>query len=1556
MLSLPSAKIRIFSDIFTIFASWTSKSTKVIKRVIKIFWHIVVATACLLFASALVIQVPQVQTYVADRVVKNLSEKLDGEISFEKIHLKPFTTLVLKNVTVVDRNPFHDTVDSTSVKVDTFFRAGYIIAKFSLDGLAKITDNEGIHLDKVFINNAQMNLVIENKPDGGDGDITTDNLSRIFRIKDSDDPKQSENEIFRIRKVEIMNMGFAMKNYEFDRPIYDGGGIDWNDLDVSNINLNARRLRFKGGIMSGEVESLDFMEKSGYSVEKMSGTAKVGRGRTIVEDLLIDDPWSEVHLPLFMMSYENILAFQDFIALVKLDGNIAESSLDFKTLTYFAPELKGNELKIKISGNMSGCIDDFTFSDIRINSEAGGFKGITSGLMRGLPDIGNTYLDARLDDFRLTTRGLGKFITEWMMGKGVLDISKFADGSVFYLTARGSGMMNALDIDAKITSAIGDADADVRLSNLVSPGRPIGISGTVQTEDLNIGKFIGNDLLGPATLRTSLDARLGSGDKPTEIKIDTLKIDKLYANGYDYSEITAVGNLNANGFDGSIACNDPNLNFLLQGAFALSSKTQTAKYKFFTNIGHADLNAINIDKRGISRIKLRASADFTRTATGDMRGKIDIGDITLQNSMGKHQIGDISLNSYNNDSTYTMRLESGFANGRYTGSAPVTAFIKDLKDITLKKEIPALFIDSTYVWKGNTYALDFRFHNSMSLLNFAMPGLYIDEGSELKATVSKEGTLSARLISNRLAFKANYLKGICADINNTDNSLNGLIDCSELKISSLSLKDSHLSLHGQDNNVGVRFDYHNDNEQVNTGEIILRSSFARNDDGLGINLEFLPSSVYINSKEWNFQPSEIFLNGDEIDVRRFAVVSGDELISIEGKASAENADTLDLNLERFDISVVNNLIGQDLGIKGAATGTVQLTSPLNDKGILIDMICDSTYFARSPLGTFCIGSVWNDEDNSFGIMVRNELEGRNNINAYGTFRPDDSTIDLAANLDRFNISYAQPLLTDVFSEMGGYISGKIDVSGPLSKMEISSEETRLEDGMLKVAYTNVPYHIEGPFHVDETGAYFDDMTLRDNYSGRGTVRGSINWDHFRNMRFNTRINISSVEGINITEDNHDGFYGRISGTGNVSITGPMNSILLGIDAVTSGAGQLHIPLSTAATGKVTNLLHFKEEVIEERIDPYEAMMVRIDEDKKAQSNFTVKLRVNAQPEVQAFIEIDKSSGNILSGYGSGIIDLEVGTDLFNINGDYILNGGSYRFVAMGLVGRDFQIQDGSSIRFSGDIMNSTLDINANYRTKASLSALLSDKTSVSNKRNVDCGISITGKLSNPELGFSIDVPDLNPMMKSRVESALSTEDKVQKQFLSLILSNSFLPDEQSGIVNNTTLLYSNVTEALANQLNNIFHKLDIPVDLGLNYQPNETGNDLFDVAVSTQLFNNRVVVNGNIGNKQYSTSGSQNEVVGDLDIEIKLNRSGAFRLNLFSHSADQFSNYLDNSQRNGVGLMYQTEFNSFGRFIRSIFSRKSKRQESKMQEEQAMIEGEKVVIRIEAPQKKNEKE
>ena len=102
-------------------------------------------------------------------------------------------------------------------------------------------------------------------------------------------------------------------------------------------------------------------------------------------------------------------------------------------------------------------------------------------------------------------------------------------------------------------------------------------------------------------------------------------------------------------------------------------------------------------------------------------------------------------------------------------------------------------------------------------------------------------------------------------------------------------------------------------------------------------------------------------------------------------------------------------------------------------------------------------------------------------------------------------------------------------------------------------------------------------------------------------------------------------------------------------------------------------------------------------------------------------------------------------------------------------------------------------------------------------------------------------------------------------------------------------------------------------------------------------------------------SSTQNDVVGDIDIEIKLDRAGSFRLNLFSHSADQYTNYLDNSQRNGVGITYQTEFNSFRQFFRNIFSSREKRIRNRQTEEEAVRNAERVKIQIEPNRNNNDK-
>ena len=1492
------------------------------------------------FATSLILQLPQVQTAIAKKAVESISDKFQGDITFEKIHFKPFTTFIIKNVLITDRNPVPN--PRTGAQVDTFFRAQYIIAKFTLDGML---EGNSLHLDKVFVNNAQMNLVLEDAP-GKMKD--TESLSRIFGIKKKEQPVYSENEIFHIRKVEILNMGFHMFNHKEEEIPYEGG-IDWNDLDVKNININARELQFKGGVMSGSLDKLTFVEKSGWECRSISGQAKVGRGKAIIEDLKIRDRWSDLDLPLYMMSFRSSKDFADYIGKIKMDARISPSDLDFRTLSYFAPQLGDNRLKARISGSMSGYVNDFTVSNIEFSSYAGGFSGTVNGRMTGLPEIERTAIDATVSKCILTTEGLGRFLSEWSKGEEI-DMSGLAKGITFAVSGKAHGLLDHLDAAVNISSMIGRADAALRLDNVITESRPFGISGNLSTRNLDAGRIIGTETVRQISLETGFQAQLGRGLDFPEVVLDSLKVDRAYVNGYDYTGLAASGEISGKAFDGQIICNDPSLSLLFEGKVSLAPKDSNAVYSFSADIAHADLQAMNLDKRGKSEIGLHMNADLTSIGGGEIVGNVSIEDISLANDSGEYRPGQLELKSHGRDSSYRIDIISSFMEGTYSGSAPATQFIRDLNGITFMRELPALFVNQEYEWKGNEYNAGLKFHNTMDLLAFVLPGLYIEAGSTITAGIDKDGMFQGAMNSGRLAFQKHYLKGMTARFDNSNDNITGDLICDEIQAASIRLSDNHLQIYAKDNHIGTGYTYDNHSSLENRGEFIIHGDLLRERDTLALGLDILQSMIYLNSKEWNILPSSMFIKGKDITVNSFSLTSGDEAILIDGATSATGRDTLTLGLRRFDISILNSLLPQ-FGLKGAISGKATLTSPMDRMGVDVSMICDSTYLADVPLGILSIGSHWENSDKSLQLSVRNDLDGRSNVSLDGSIFPQEKRLEATASLDRMNIGYVQPLLKDVFSAMDGQISGNIELNGPFSDIEISSTDSRLENGMLRVAYTNVPYYADGTFHIDSHGAYFDDISIKDRYDGTGEVGGSINWNHFRDISFDTRIRVNQIEGINLTEDMADTFYGNIFGTGNISITGPVNALTMNIDAVTAKPGQLHIPLTAGANAGQTNLLKFTEEAKEIHIDPYEAMMTNLQKKEAQESDFNVRLRVNAQPDVEAFVEIDKASGNVLNGRGSGVIDLEVGKDVFNINGDYTLTGGNYKFVAMGLVSRDFQIQDGSSIRFNGDILESTLNINALYKTKASLSTLISDTTSVANRRTVECGISITEQLSNPRLSFSIDIPDLDPTIKSRVESALSTEDKVQKQFLSLILSNSFIPDEQSGIANNSSMLYSNVTEMLANQLSNIFQKLDIPLDLGLNYQPSDKGTDIFDVAVSTQLFNNRVVVNGSVGNKQYSSAGTQ-DVVGDLDIEIKIDRSGSLRLNLFSHSADSYTYYLDNSQRNGVGLTYQTEFNHFGQFFKSIFMSKARRQAAKRAEEQAMIDGGKVEISIEAPQEK----
>ena len=1459
---------------------------------------------------AILLQIPSIQGAVAKKALAKLEKVTDATISFSSINIMPFSGLIIKDLAVVDTNP-------AANAPDTLFSAGDLNATFRLKTL--ISKN-GVYLSRARIRGGSMALVRE------PGHRL--NLKRIFHIPDS---TKSSGFRLTIRKAEVDNFRFRFLQTESTR--------QWKGMDFSDLQLlcyaKGHNLTVENKVFSIKVDEAKAIDKSGYTAQAEGGTVKAKYGEVDIAGTHITDRWSDIHLGKFRKEFAltNLGADHDEIE-ARMEGLLDLSSINAILGTAFPEGTKVDVTALDLDGDMGKlCLNALKFSELST-----AISGSLSGSVKGVRDkkIG---LDLKAEDLNFDIAGVetlmgsfGKSLPEMLAREG----SYRFDGS-----ARGE--LDALKITGRLKEKEGgEANTVLDVKNLTSREKNLHVSGTLHTQDLGVGRILGNGMLGECTLSCGASAEIGR-DGHAEGVLDSLRISRFGLMGYDYRNLQAQGRLVGTTFDGRVVCNDPNLNFLFQGLLNFSPHSDDARYNFFAYLAYADLHALGFDSREISRAQgARIEADFRRIRQGDLDGSVRLKGLQLESADTKYNMGEVTLNSHSAAGRYTLDFTSDFAHAKFRGTQPVTRMVQDLGAITIGRELPAIKNISTESDESYEVAVDL--HDTRDLLSFVTPGLYVADSTFVRLRVREGGQLDGRIGSSRLALGRRYIKGLALSLDNEDGGLNCKLSGRELQISdALRLENNSLMLYADGNNLGLGYYYDNSTGSENRGEIYLTAECLRDAyNHLAVRAKSLTSNIYANGSQWRILPSQFEYSGGRFTVDDLTVECDGQSLTLDGGISKTQSDTLEMNLNNVNLQMLNTLSSSLPALEGSATGKMLVFSPTAEKkGLLAKLLLSDASVSGYRAGDVNAGLSWDSAAGKLNAVLRNSLS---TFDIRGSYSPQDKGVMAEVQLEGFEAGYFSSFARKIFSKLEGKISGKIDVGGSLDRLDVSSGDCSLSSGVLGVASTGVDYFVGGTFHVDNDGVHFDDMTANDGAGGTGRVSGGLLYDRFRDFRLATAIDATDVKCVAL--DDGERFYGHLNGTGRVTFNGPFKAIRMEADAVTSSRGDLHIPIKATVSGGASDLLTFREEEKIVKVDPYEQMISRLETRKKGESDFSMGLRVTATPVATCNVEIGSGSGNALTGHGHGDLNLEFRPSKheFSIGGDYTLTDGDFHVSAMGLANRDFTISDGSSISFNGDIMESDLSIDAVYNIKTSLSSLISDTTSVATRRNVECGINVSGKLRDPSLRFSINIPDVDPLTKSRVESALSTDDKVQRQFLALLLTGSFLPDDASGIVNNTSnILYSNVADLMANQLNSILERLDIPLDLGLGYQTGTSGSSLFDVAVSTQLFNNRVIMNGTIGNRQMANTAST-DVVGDIDIEIKLDRSGYLRLTLFSHSADSYTNYLDRLQRNGIGLAYQKEFNSVGEFLRSLFAGKQKRERMELEASSRVKDSKTIVI------------
>jgi hypothetical protein len=287
-----------------------------------------------------------------------------------------------------------------------------------------------------------------------------------------------------------------------------------------------------------------------------------------------------------------------------------------------------------------------------------------------------------------------------------------------------------------------------------------------------------------------------------------------------------------------------------------------------------------------------------------------------------------------------------------------------------------------------------------------------------------------------------------------------------------------------------------------------------------------------------------------------------------------------------------------------------------------------------------------------------------------------------------------------------------------------------------------------------------------------------------------------------------------------------------------------------------------------------------------------------------------------------------------INGDYIIDDGDYLFTLGNIMNKQFNVENGGRLIFNGNLDDAEIDLKAIYKLKASLYDIRLEEK-YKERIPVECQLLLTGNLFNPIVGFNIYLPTADEETRSYLRNVVSTEEELSRQFLYLLVMNSFYSDPSfassvaSAPVSGTDAMKVTTYEMLSSQLSNWLSQISNDFDIGFVYRPgyNEINPQEVEVALSTQLLNDKVVLNGNFdvrGTNQAAES-STNQITSDFDAEIKITEK--LRFKVFNRYNNPYTGKgVDYTQ--GIGIFFKEDFDKFT----DLFRRKPKSEAKKEDE------------------------
>jgi hypothetical protein len=1405
-----------------------------------------------------------------------LNKSFGTNISIGTVAITPFGSVKLGEVLVLDHHK------------DTLFHIKKL--NTSIVSFIKLYDEGHPYLNNVVMHGLDARIV----------NYKNENYTNLDKFIEAFDDGSPSSGKFRMKanKMSVFKSRFRYIDENLKSP---------KVIDFTNLNANIEDFFIKGADVTTFIDELTFKDHRGLEVKKLTADFTYTKKNILLEKLALNTLNSEMKGKVELKySRED---FSDFNNKVVFDVQFDKATIATNDLNFFYNEFGKNNI-FYVDTHLIGTLNNFTTHNL-ILTDKNQSEIIGTANFQNL--LGNEnqqfYMKGSFD--RITSeyaalksilpRVLGENLPSVLEKLGRVDMNGDVELTQKYINA-----------NVYLLSKLGIVDADLALQNIDNIDAA-SYQGNIKLNDFDLGTLLSEKDLGKTTLDIDVDGK-GFTQKLLNTAIDGT-IAKFYYNGYTYQNVTVDGSMKMPYYKGYFNSNDPNLKMDFEGVIDLSNKANN--YDFKAQIDYVDLHVLNLYKKdSISIFKGNINFKAIGNSVDDLVGLLEIQNVSYQNSKDYYFFEDFEINSsFDSDRVRTVTINSpDIITGEIVGKYKVNEVQK-----IVENALGSLYANYSPNKLGKEQFLNFDFTIYDKIVEVFVPDVKISENTRFKGKInSDEGKFELDFTSPNITAFENQIQNVKIDIDNKNPLYNTYISVDTIRNKNYKISDFNLINLTLNDTLFVRSEFKGGNQSQDSYDLNLYHTIDEEKQSVvgfkKSEIKFKDYTWFVNESETNDNKIVFDKFFKNFDFQKISLSHNNQKMDFFGTMRDSTYKDFQLSFDDIDLQKVTPSL-DSLSFGGKLNGTIKYKQNNNVFNPVSDITIDSLQINKILLGDLDFEIVGNENFNQFKVASSLQQEGTERFFLEGAvnFVKQQSSLDLEAGFEAFDLAPFGPLLGNVLSNVRGNTTGRATIAGTLSEPEIDGR-LYLNNAGMRVPYLNVDYAFEKNAIIDVTEHQFSFRKIQvidTKYASKGVLDGSIRHKKFGDWQLDLHLDSNNILALD-TEDNEDAYYyGTAFMKGKASITGSIDALNIKVAGESEKGTSIKIPINDSESIGDNSFIKFM--TVNEYKKLKESKIVETNKYKGIELDFNFDIDTDAEIE----IILDRSSGHAMKGRGIGSMQMNINTlGKFEMKGDFIIQEGDYNFMYGGLIDKKFKVEKGGTIRWEGDPMNAILNLVATYKTTANPSVLL-ESASINRKVDTNVSILLNGNLSNPELDFDINFPNVSSVLKSEIDYKLQDKDTRQTQVIYLLSTGSFVTAETAG---NAAL--GPLFERANSLINSLFADEESKLQFGVGYDQGDRINDISDrvgVTLSTQI-NDRISINGKVG---VPVGGiTKSVVVGNVEILMQLNDDGTLNAHFFNRENN--INYIREGigYTQGLGVTYNVEFDTFKEMLRKIFLRR----------------------------------